>query len=159
SCIALLGEEGCGFERQFGAITRALGADGHPAPAENQGFLRPDAYLAVVMITNEDDCSALPGVNFYDTTTNLTLDSKLGPPGTFRCTECAHPGAAARPSRLAPGGDPDAQVTYTTCTSNDAGGYLLGVADTAARLRALKRDPDHQILVAALTGPSSPYTV
>ena len=26
-------------------------------PRENQGFLRPDAYLAIIMITNEDDCS------------------------------------------------------------------------------------------------------
>src|SRR6187402_367600 len=37
SCIAALGESGCGFERPFAAITRALGADGHAAPLENQG--------------------------------------------------------------------------------------------------------------------------
>ena len=42
-------------------ILRALGADGRAAPAENQGFLRPDAYLAIIMLTNEDDCSATPG--------------------------------------------------------------------------------------------------
>ena len=44
-CIAALGESGCGFEHQLAAITRALGADGQPPPAENQGFLRPDAFL------------------------------------------------------------------------------------------------------------------
>ncbi len=44
-CIAALGESGCGFEHQLAAITRALGADGSPPPAENQGFLRPDAFL------------------------------------------------------------------------------------------------------------------
>ena len=69
TCIAALGESGCGFERQFAAITRALGADGQPPPPENQGFLRPDAYLAIVMITNEDDCSAT-SESFYDTSSN-----------------------------------------------------------------------------------------
>ena len=57
TCIAALGESGCGFEHQFASITRALGVDGlGAAPAENAGFLRPDAFLAIVMITNEDDC-------------------------------------------------------------------------------------------------------
>ena len=28
---------------------RALGADGRAAPLENQGFLRPDAYLVIVL--------------------------------------------------------------------------------------------------------------
>src|SRR4029079_3778536 len=50
-CIAALGEQGCGFEHQFAAMLRALGADGRAAPVENQGFLRDDAYLVVVMLT------------------------------------------------------------------------------------------------------------
>jgi hypothetical protein len=57
-CIALLGSNGCGFEHQLASVARALGADGSPAPAGNAGFLRPDAELAIVMLTNEDDCSA-----------------------------------------------------------------------------------------------------
>src|SRR6185503_1580156 len=67
TCIAALGESGCGFEHQFASVTRALGVDGRPAPAENQGFLRPDALLSIVLITNEDDCSESPGVPFFDT--------------------------------------------------------------------------------------------
>ena len=59
-CIAALGESGCGFEHPFASITRALGADGSPAPAENQGFLRPEAFLFIVIVTDEDDCSAPP---------------------------------------------------------------------------------------------------
>src|SRR3954468_13932287 len=52
TCIAALGETGCGFEHQFASILRSLGADGRgAAPAENQGFLRPEAYLAIVMLT------------------------------------------------------------------------------------------------------------
>jgi hypothetical protein len=40
SCIAALGDTGCGFEHQFASVLRALGADGVAAPADNAGFLR-----------------------------------------------------------------------------------------------------------------------
>ena len=49
TCIAALGQSGCGFEHQFAAITRALGVDGRVVPVENVGFLRPDALLGIVM--------------------------------------------------------------------------------------------------------------
>ena len=80
-CIAPLGESGCGFEQPFAAITRALGADGSGnPPADNAGFLRPDARLAIVMLTNEDDCTPKAGTALFDATSNTTLASPLGPP-------------------------------------------------------------------------------
>jgi len=158
SCIAALGEMGCGFEHQFAAILRALGADGAPPPAENQGFLRPDAYLAIVMITNEDDCSAPRGSQLFDTSANRTLADQLGPERNFRCNEFGHICDGARPSRLAPNGTVDDTRSYTSCVSAEDG-ILLPVADTAARLKALKPDPQNQIMVAAITGPTAPYTV
>jgi hypothetical protein len=158
SCIAALGEGGCGFEHQFAAITRALGADGQPPPAQNQGFLRDDAYLAIVMITNEDDCSAPPGSLLYDRTANTTLADPFGPDTGFRCNEFGHLCDGARPSRLAPNGDVNATQTYASCVSAEDG-VLVTVAETAARIKALKRDPANQVMVAAITGPESPYTV
>ena len=115
SCIAALGETGCGFEHQFAAILRALGADGQRAPAENQGFLRPDAYLAIVMLTNEDDCSETPGVKLFDTASNTTLASQFGPPANFRCNEFGHMcdrRDRRAPGRAAPNNDVTAMVTY-----------------------------------------------
>src|ERR1022692_462187 len=53
-CLALLGSNGCGFEHQLASVARALGADGSPPPSVNAGFLRPDAELAIVLLTNED---------------------------------------------------------------------------------------------------------
>ena len=159
TCIAALGQKGCGFEHQFAAITRALGADGRAAPLENQGFLRPDAYLAIVMITNEDDCSAPAGVPLFDTSANLTLASVLGPPSNFRCNEFGHLCDGAPPSRLAPGNDVSATQTYGNCVSAEGSGQLLTVADTAARIKALKPDPDNQIIVAGISGPETPYSV
>jgi hypothetical protein len=52
-CLGLIGDGGCGIESPLEAIKRAL--DGHRG--ENDGFLRPDALLAVLIISDEDDCS------------------------------------------------------------------------------------------------------
>ena len=164
TCIAALGEGGCGFEHQFAAILRALGADGQPPPLENQQFLRPEAYLAVIMITNEDDCSASPGngpngrIPLFDTGSNTNIMAQLGPPSNFRCNEFGHLCDGAHPNRMAPNNDVAQMVTYNSCTSNDSEGYLLGVIDTANRIKALKADPS-QVIVAAITGPATPYTV
>jgi hypothetical protein len=163
TCIAALGESGCGFEHQFASVLRALGADGNAPPAENQGFLRPEAYLVVIFITNEDDCSAAPGVPLFDTTANLNMASQLGPPANFRCNEFGHlcsmgGGQLMHPNRNAPNQDVTQTVSYDTCESNDTEGYLLSVKDTANRLKALKGDPS-QVLVAAITGAAQPYQV
>ena len=163
TCIAAIGESGCGFEHQFAALTRALGADGRGStPAENQGFLRPDAYLAIVMITNEDDCSAVSGVPLYDVGSNTSIASQLGPPQNFRCNEFGHlcndgTGNLVHPNRNAPNADVNASVSYS-CTSNDSEGYLLSARGTANRIKALKAD-DGQVMVAAITGAPSPYVV
>jgi len=164
TCIAALGETGCGFEHQFAAILRALGADGQAPPAENQGFLRPEAYLAIVLITNEDDCSASPGdgpngrIPLFDTGSNRDLASQLGPAQNFRCNEFGHMCNGMHPNRNAPNNDVTARVSYDSCTSNDSEGYLLSVVDTANRIKKLKPSAD-QVIVAAITGPATPYTV
>ena len=156
-CISALGEMGCGFEQPFAAITRALGTDGL-SPAENQGFLRPDAYLAIVLLTNEDDCSALENLPLFDTTANVGLDSQLGPPSNFRCNEFGHLCDGAPPSRRAPSGKVTDTVSYQSCISAEGTGYLRAVADTANRIKALKSDPA-QVFFAAITGPATPYQV
>src|SRR5690606_15398731 len=49
ACIATLGPTGCGFEQHLGSLRRAL--IDNPG---NAGFLRPDAFLAIVIISDED---------------------------------------------------------------------------------------------------------
>jgi hypothetical protein len=163
SCLAALGEDGCGFEQPLLSIAHALGADnfdshGTPQPPlENQGFLRDDAVLAIVMLSNEDDCSAPGGASsdlFPRAGDGSDLMSALGPPSGYRCNEfghlCGNP--AAPPPRLPPGGDNSAVVELTDCVPAEGAGRLVPVADFAAAIKALKRDPLHQIVVAAITG-------
>jgi len=55
-CIATLGTAGCGFEQQMKAAHLALTDRAEP-DACSEGFLRPDSILAVLWISDEEDCS------------------------------------------------------------------------------------------------------
>ncbi len=68
TCVAAMGINGCGFEQQLEAILKALTPSssslrfnmstvGHGDVA-NSGFLRSDSLLAIISLTDEDDCSA-----------------------------------------------------------------------------------------------------
>src|SRR4051812_13339228 len=161
SCIAALGQEGCGFERPFASVLRALGADGRPMPPENQGFLRSDALLAIVMVTNEDDCSARDGSGaaLYAINGDAQLTSDYGAPNQYRCNEFGHLCDGVRPPRMAPNGQPGDAVTLQNCTSSECDGVLTPVAEVAARIKALKAGPASEVLIAAITGPVTPYEV
>jgi len=159
TCISAVGESGCGFEQELAAATRALGADGKPAPAENQGFLRDDAFLFIAILTDEDDCSAPPGTGLFDTASNTTLAAPLGPVTSYRCNEFGHLCNGQKPPRLAPNGDVNAVVTLDGCMSAEGAGMLTPVSTIVSQLRALKAFPDQQIVVSAIAGPATPYQV
>ena len=100
SCMTALGDTGCGFEHQLASISRALGADGSPAPASNAGFLRPDAQLAIIVLSNEDDCSAPVNTPLYSLNGyQQNISNPLGPIANYRCNQfghlCVDPAAAA----------------------------------------------------------------
>ena len=169
-CIALLGDKGCGFEHQLASIDRALGGDGQQ-PSTNANFLRPEAYLAIVILTNEDDCSAPANTQLYSLNGGQqNIANPLGPISNYRCNQFGHlctdptTGAVIAPPLAPPS---DAQGTaaaptldLTDCTSNGAGsGLLTPVAQFISDIKALKTDPDNQIVVAAIAAPATPYTV
>src|SRR5215471_18035003 len=83
SCIARLGTLGCGFEEHLESMKRALSA----TKVENAGFLRQNAYLAVIIIGDEDDCSARDFSVFNPDPALNNVNSPLGPLASFRCTE------------------------------------------------------------------------
>lgn len=150
-CIAVMGEQGCGFEQPLSSVRHAL--DPALAPSQNAGFLRPDAFLAVILVTNEDDCSS-PTNTLYDTIDNRTIDSPLGPLQNFRCNEfghlCMFGGELRRPPRTA-------SEPLEGCRSAEDG-MLDRVSDFVGFLRGLKRDPA-QVFVGAIAGPAAPYQV
>jgi hypothetical protein len=66
TCMASVGSKGCGFEHQLESVYAAL----HNT-VENAGFVRADAQLAVVFLTNEDDGSAPPDTMIYSSTADV----------------------------------------------------------------------------------------
>lgn len=58
TAILSLGINGAALEAPLEAMRRALDPDGSPIVTHlNRGFVRPDANLAVIFLTDEDDCS------------------------------------------------------------------------------------------------------
>jgi hypothetical protein len=135
-CLALVGTTGCGFEQQLRAIGAALD---NP---ENAGFLRDDAVLGIVIVTDEDDCSGPPG-DFF---TMATPEA-----GSFRCSQRGHLCGGAPPATM------PASYPWSTCAAApDGGGALTPVAALVDDLRRRKREP-RSIVVSIITGtPDAP---
>lgn len=82
ACVAALGDRGCGYEQQLEAALVALTAQPY-----NQGFVRANAPLAIIFISDEDDCSAAdPGIFDPDDLTRGDLRTRC-----VRLTEQLHP--------------------------------------------------------------------
>ena len=141
--LTYFGGSGCGFEQPIEAMKRAL--DNNPA---NVGFLRPDAALAVVVLTDEDDCS-------FAHSTLLTSDtSVLGPLQSFRCTRfgvaCDVGGVTT--DDMAVVGPKD------RCHWREDSAYLTSRSRYETFLSAIKADP-RDVLFAAIAGDLAPFEV
>jgi len=80
TCLGTLGTTGCGFEQPFHAVRAAL----NESNAGNAGFLRDDAKLAIIIVSDEDDCSA-SNTDIFKSSTDAEV--MYGPLSSFRCTE------------------------------------------------------------------------
>jgi len=179
SCLMPLGDRGCGFEQPLASVARALGADGQPAPSQNAGFLRDDAELAIILLTNEDDCSAPVNTKLFSLgdggsgSQSLENPLGLGPLANYRCNEfghlCVDPTSTKPQTLIEPPLNPptDAQgpatspsLALASCVSNDTvTGLLTPVSTFVRQIKSLKVDPDNQIVVGAIVAPPAPYTV
>ncbi len=170
-CIAQLGAAGCGFEHQLASIDRALGGDGAAPPAANANFLRPDAYLGIVLLTNEDDCSAPANTTIFSLNGGMqSLTNPDGPIANYRCNggpRGAHYCKDPSGNMVVPPLTPPASATgtppienFTDCEDNETGSSALTpVSQFVNDIKKLKDQPDNQILVAAITAPPDPYGV
>ncbi len=154
TCMASVGAKGCGFEHQLESVYAAL----HNTK-ENAGFLRSDALLTVVFVTNEDDGSAAPNAKFYEAANDPTGTSTYGQYTTYRQTRFAiQCGGSAIPY-----GMPDNMLTNCAAAPNptmdvgtafDVSRYINFFTLPAAQ-GGVKVDPRDVILVG-IDGPSSP---
>ena len=92
SCLATaVGTAGCGYEHQLQALRLALNPQGLTGGTdvnmENNGFLRQHAFLAIVLLTDEDDCSADISDLVND---GMFLERPMGETGSLRCAARGH---------------------------------------------------------------------
>jgi hypothetical protein len=74
---ALVGVTGCGYERPLAAIRAALDPAFTGAGGPNRDFLRPEATLAVILVSDEEDCGE-PGELPDETSGNSCYYAALG---------------------------------------------------------------------------------
>jgi hypothetical protein len=123
------------------------------AQPANEGFLRPDASLAIVILTDEDDCSAPPDTTLFDPS-ERSLDSVLGPLSSYRCFEFGNlcggldPGRELGPRGECEPGNKDPDPLH----------QLTPVEDFVAFFEALKPDPG-ALYVAVIAAPPAPIAV
>ncbi|MCA9580646.1 MAG: hypothetical protein KC416_02555 [Myxococcales bacterium] len=92
SCVAVAGIGGCGFEQQLEAPLKALTPSSSDITfvgstkglGETNNFVRDDSLLVILMITDEEACSAAdPEVSKWDSTTYPLPEADLN----IRCSE------------------------------------------------------------------------
>lgn len=144
SAIASAGDDGCFIEQHLEAAKRAL--DNNPA---NAGFLRPNAFLAIVFLADEDDCS-MAHSNLLDPST-----ATLGIRTSFRCTRfgitCDDGGADSNAmNQVGPKG---------SCYSNNSSPYLTKIDEYVDFFKSLKPGEPKKVIVAGIMGPTTPFEV
>jgi hypothetical protein len=181
ACLASnLGTAGCGEEHQLQSVEFALVAGGLGAVNDAQHLmLRPAAYLGLVFLTDEDDCSAATNEGMFGQGPPYPGPSGLqGESASLRCYSRSHKCNGKNLADSAPPGYPTTgafTAPLTSCSarpdtdacSNPTDGANVPGTDTsvpttcsplkgyqrlAAEIKGLKADPDNQILVAGIFG-------
>ncbi len=140
AAIAEVGIDGCGIEQHLAAIERVL----DPTNAVNAGFLRDDAYLAVIVIADEDDCSlAHPG---------LFAGTANGDEVNFRCTSdgvaCDSPATEFS----------EALGVREDCHPKASPRYVESIGRYVEFLKGLKADPK-DVIVAGIVGTTDHFEI
>jgi hypothetical protein len=164
-----LGTYGCGEEHPLQAFEFALAARGVGNESQQAAFLRSNAYLGLLFLTDEDDCSAAPNDGMFGDKTELRTES-----ASLRCATRGHLCGGRNLTDSPPGYPTSASFTHAfsdcaartdTCPNmtdgwdhnTDTSGAtdcspLKNIARLAAEMKALKADPQYQILVAGIFG-------
>jgi hypothetical protein len=167
-CLAQVGTTGCGFESHLEAVRAALGDEtGDPAhgipvrpvPANNVGFLRDDAFLAVISITNEGECSVPPDSLLFDP--DGAVVPTLGPlqtrclSHTDRCD--GHPVLAAVQAGQ-PAGPFQTCVADNDAFAADPTRAAIPVPFYVDYFKRRKADPS-KVFLSGIIAPPSPYSL
>jgi hypothetical protein len=171
-CLAgNLGALGCGQEHQLQSFEFALTAQNlHQSQSSGlqNGFLRPEAYLGLVILSDEDDCSAATYNEMFGDKPELRGEST-----SLRCATRAHQCNGVNLTDVPPGYPTSTkfEANFADCAARtdacpnatdgnaatDTSGPttcspLKDIHHLAQEIKALKVDPEDQIMVAGIFG-------
>jgi hypothetical protein len=168
ACLARnLGTMGCGEEHNIQAFEFALAAQGVGNENQQKAFLRRTAYLGLVFLTDEDDCSAATNDKLFGDLPDAREES-----ASLRCATRAHKcggknlnssgplyptkGAYTNPfseceARVGDECDPNKEDEKDTSKPTNCN-PLRNIVQFANEMKSLRDDPDNQILVAGIFG-------
>jgi hypothetical protein len=169
ACMASnVGFMGCGEEHSLQAFEFALTAKGIGNEQQQADFLRGNALLALLFISDEDDCSAAKNDGMFGDMQELRGES-----ASLRCATRAHQCGGKNLTDSPPGYPTTASFSapFSTCAArtdacpNALDGQpstdtsqptrcspLRSVKRMAEEIKALKAYPDNQIVVAGIFG-------
>jgi hypothetical protein len=143
SCMATRGTMGCGHEHQLRSAVEAL----KPRPDRNpmnMGFLRPEAYLAIIWLTDEEDSSGgddsgpffmrPPPAGFVD-------NSRAAGSGAHLCNGMQLP---PMPVSL--------PLAQCQANPNPPAGTLMSIDQIVNDIKGLKPGHEEKIVAAAIAG-------
>jgi hypothetical protein len=147
------------LEGTLGCLTETIGAmgcrlaqplyvaAGKSNPDDKEAFVRMDANLLIVIVSNYDDCSAGPMHQFYGV--------GQGPPMAGGRLRCALDGHICNSRALDP---TPFQAPLASCSAKLNNLHLMSVESMAADVKARKRAP-YRTLVGVVAGwPENPAT-
>jgi hypothetical protein len=153
ACIAQQGVSGCGYEHQLQAVRAALARNLNP---ENQEFIREDAFLGIVLLTDEDDCSADPEADFF------TADY-MGEAHSFRCNRLGHVCEGTPVPAMDGFKKPLSSCVPAVRNAQEIRNKLINVEDIAQFVKSVKGGRAERIVVSAIMGwspqPDAEYSV
>jgi hypothetical protein len=167
TCMASVGDNGCGFEQDLESVYAAL----HDPPAENHDFLRDDALLVVLWLADEDDnCSAPPDSDLFDPSQSGAPPNGFGPLLSYRASEygvmCPFMGV----DQLLPYGSSNGNLQPGCHSAPNTNGNLVGqpppgegkcydVSRYIDFFAQLKADPSDVILAGIIAPPTDVETL
>jgi hypothetical protein len=155
SCIGPQGFDGCGFEKQLESMLQALNPNASWNTAERP-FLRPGALLAIVIVSDEVDCSVKDFSVMSDPDyQNVNPNSGMKSPSSALCwnagVDCT---------------GPDANGVYSQCTSNTTNEKLQPLTRyTDYLIKQLRENEKKEVVMLGIWGvpevtaynPQPPY--
>jgi hypothetical protein len=180
-CLAgNLGALGCGQEHQLQSFEFALAAQNlhqNQSGGLQNAFIRPQAYLGLVILSDEDDCSAATPATPATAATNPGMfgdkPELRGESTSLRCATRAHQCNGVNLTNAPPGYPTSAkfEASFADCAARtdacpnptdgkaatDTSGPttcspLKDIHHLAQEIKALKADPENQIMVAGIFG-------